>query len=124
MSRTWIFLHLLVLSIEDMKEGELSMAVILELAVTGGIHAVYTGHMPVLCLGFFLLAVGFCSGEKIGYGDGWLTLALGMWLTLSELCLAFFLSLVFCVLYAFCKKKSEVPLVPFLTLAYLIGECL
>lgn len=124
MSVLWVLLNLMILSLEDIREGKLSMAVILELAVSGGIHAAYTGHMPVYGPGLFLLGIGFFSGEKIGYGDGWLVLALGMWMTFPELLSMILLSVGLCVPYGLCRKKAEVPLVPFLTFAYLIGECL
>lgn len=124
MSGWWVPLNLAFLSLEDIKEGQLSMAVILELAVSGAIHAAYTGHMPVWGPGLFLLGIGFFSEEKIGYGDGWLVLALGMWMTFQELLSMLCLSVCLCVLYGLGMKKTELPLVPFLTLAYLIGECL
>lgn len=124
MSRWWIFLNLLVLSLEDIKEGQLSMAVILELTVTGRIHAAYTGQVPSVGLGLFLLSLGFFSGEKIGYGDGWLMFALGMWMTLPELLSIFLAGVGLCAMYGICMKRVEVPLVPFLTVGYLMGEWL
>lgn len=124
MSRWWILLNLLVLSLEDIKEGQLSMAVIFQLAVTGGIHAAYTGQMPSVGPGLFLLGFGFFSGEKIGYGDGWLMVALGMWMTLPELFSVFSMGVGLCALYGICKKRPEVPLAPFLTFGYLIREWL
>ncbi|MDE6961934.1 MAG: hypothetical protein K2P27_13925, partial [Lachnospiraceae bacterium] len=56
-----------------------------------------------------------------GYGDGWLILALEMWLSVPELLYLLFLGIGMGTLYGFCFRIREVPLVPFLTAAYLIG---
>lgn len=55
------------------------------LAVVGAsadrlLTALWNGREMVWFPGLFLLVVGKLSGERIGLGDGWLLLALGMWL--------------------------------------------
>lgn len=122
MSRLWVLLHLLVLSAEDIKERQLSMAVIWELGATGIGYAVLHGQTPELMPGLFLLIFGYLSKEQIGFGDGWLILVLGMWLRLRELLNMFCLGLLLGVLSAVFSGKKEQPLVPFLTAAYVIGE--
>lgn len=122
MSRLWVLLHLLVLSAEDIKERQLSMAVIWELGVTGLGYAVLTGRIPELIPGLFLLIFSYFSKEQIGYGDSWLILVLGMWMRLRELLNLFCLGLFLGVVWAVFFRKKEQPLVPFLTAAYVIGE--
>lgn len=122
MSSLWVLLHLLYLSVEDMKEQQVSMPVILELGGMGVLYAVAAGHVPSLLPGCLVLLVGFFSQERIGYGDGWLILALGMWIDTVELLHLFFGGVTLCFLYALCFRKKELPLVPFLTAAYLMGR--
>lgn len=122
MSRLWVLLHLLILSAEDVKERQLPMAVIWELGVTGIGYAVLTGRLPALLPGLSLLAFSYFCKEQIGYGDSWLILALGMWMKLGELLHMFGLGLLLGVICAISFRKKELPLVPFLTAAYVIGE--
>lgn len=118
----WVLLHLLYLSAEDVKEQRVSMPVILELGFTGMLSAVSEGRVPSLLPGCLVLLAGFFSRERIGYGDGWLMLALGMWADTAELFRLFFGGIMFGFLYALCFRKKELPLVPFLTAAYIMGE--
>lgn len=118
----WVLVHLLVLSVEDIKEQQLSMLFILELGLGGLVYVLYGGHRPQLGLGIFLLALGYGTKEKIGYGDGYLILALGMWLSYTALMKTFFLGICMASLYGICVQKRELPFVPFLTLAYMIEE--
>ena len=76
MSVLWVFLHLLILSWEDMKDQMLSFWLLLELLLTGLLTALWNGREIVWFPGLFLLVVGKLSGERIGLGDGWLLLAL------------------------------------------------
>ncbi|MCD8249012.1 MAG: prepilin peptidase, partial [Lachnospiraceae bacterium] len=64
--------------------------------------------------------VGYLSGERIGYGDGWLTLALGMWLSAERLLLMLVLGFLLCALAGLGTGERELPFVPFLTVAYFI----
>ncbi len=117
----WVLLHLIILSVEDFREHQLSMPVILELGGTGLVYGWYTGHQPQIGLGLSLLFMGAVTQEKIGYGDGYLMFALGMWLSCSELLQLFLLGIGFLSLYGICTQKKELPMVPFLTAAYLLG---
>lgn len=118
----WVLLHMLVLSVEDLREHQLSMSVVLELGLTGWVCGWHTGHLPQIGPGICLLVIGYLTQEKIGYGDGYLMLSLGMWLTLSELLQVLMLGISLLSLYGICARKKELPLVPFLTIAYLMGE--
>lgn len=124
MERLWILGHLLYLSAEDIGERQISMLVILELGVTGLLYILASGHIPQPLPGFLLLLLGYVSREQIGYGDGWLMLALGMWLDFSKLLWMLFLGMGMGSLYACLSHKKELPLVPFLAAAYVIGEWL
>lgn len=73
--------------------------------------------------GVFFLLIGFCTGEKIGYGDGLLLIVMGLFLGFGRCFLVVCISLVFSsafalVLLVFCKagRNSRLPLVPFLTI--------
>ena len=101
------------LSVGDIKEQQISMPVILELGGTGALYAVAAGHVPSFLPGCLVLLTGFFSQERIGYGDGWLILALGMWIDTAELLHLFFGGVMLCFLYALCFQKKELPLVPF-----------
>ena len=114
--------HMLFLSAEDIKERQLSLSVILELGCSGIFPVLYKGYTPQWGPGLLVLAAGFISREQIGYGDGWLLLALGMWMPLLDLLYMLFLGIGLGVLYGFCFRQKELPLVPFLTAAYVIGE--
>jgi len=122
MNHFWILLHLLFLSVEDIREGQLSMPVILELGIVGIGYAVWTRQAPVLIPGLFLLLFSYFSKEQIGYGDGWLILVLGMWMEFHTLLMMFWRGLILSILSAACLGKKELPFVPFLTAAYIIGE--
>lgn len=121
MERLWILGHLCFLSAEDIREHQVSLWVIGELGITGLLRSMAAGQPPHLFLGLLLLAAGFAGKEQIGYGDGWLFLALGMWLSAPELLLLFFLGTGAGALYGCWFRVREVPLIPFLTAAYLTG---
>lgn len=124
MGNLWVLGHLLLLSAEDIAEHRISLAVILELGGTGFFYAAASGRMPQIWPGIFLLVIGYFTQEKIGYGDGWLLLALGMWMEFRKLLWTFFGGIGFGSLYALLFCKKELPLVPFLTITYMMGEWL
>lgn len=121
MSRAWLFAHLLLLSAEDVKERQLSMILIAELGIVGAVRLIWTCGRAVWIPGAVLLGLGYISGEKIGYGDGWLMLALGMWLPMESLLYMLWLGLLFCAVFSVLFGRKELPLVPFLTAAYVVG---
>ena len=120
MSVFWVFLHLLILSWEDMKDQMLSFWLLLELLLTGLLEALWSGREMVWFPGLFLLIVGKLSGERIGLGDGWLLLALGMWLPYQTLMEILFLGLLAGAGYGFLSGKKEIPLVPFFTVGFVL----
>lgn len=120
----WILGHLLFLSAEDIKERQVSLVVIGELGGTGLLWGLVSGQPPELLPGLLLLAAGFFSKEQVGYGDGWLLLALGMWLPGSKLFFLLFLGILAAALSGVLFHKKELPLVPYLTAAYVMGAYL
>lgn len=117
----WVLIHLLLLAIEDILEGQLYLPVVFELAVTGFIKTKKEDLLIRLFPGTFSLLLAKVSGEQIGYGDGWLLVALGFWLEGPRLYLMLYESMVLCILTALFLGKKEMPFVPFLTAAYMIG---
>lgn len=120
----WIGLHLLYLSWEDLRERELSMMVVAELGGTGALYCLLTGNAPCLLPGVLFLFFGFVTDEAVGYGDGWLILALGLWMSAEELLSAVFLGMILGSGFAICFGKKEIPFVPFLGAAYVVGRWL
>lgn len=79
--------------------------------------------------GMILLGLGWLSRWQIGMGDVAVILIMGLWLgcekTFVVLVLGMFLCSVFCgglVLFRKAGRKTEVPFVPFLLVACLIGR--
>lgn len=121
MRNAWILAHLLLLSAQDMKEMQLSILWIMELGIVGLVRAVYMCGTVEWLPGIIFLSLGYVSGEKIGYGDGWLLLSLGMWMSLEELLYMLSLGLLSCAVFSIGSGRRELPLVPFLTAAWILG---
>ena len=118
----WIMCHLLWLAVEDAREKEVSMWIICELGVTGLISGLSAGRSICIWPGVFLLLFSVFSNEQVGYGDSWLILALGAWLSTEELLWMLVCGLGLAIGWALLVKKREIPLVPFLAAAYCLGE--
>lgn len=91
-----------------------------------GIFAVAFSLVPGV--GFFLLS--FLSREKVGYGDGWVLLMIGLFLGIYRCFLILFVgllaeSVVAIVLLAFRKiqRDREIPFSPFLLLGMGVVVC-
>jgi leader peptidase (prepilin peptidase)/N-methyltransferase len=71
--------------------------------------------------GFLFWVISYVTREKVGYGDGWILLLIGLYVGVSE-CAAVLMSALFMesvcliILMAFKKvhRDNEVPFVPFL----------
>lgn len=77
----------------------------------------------------FLLS--FCTGEKVGYGDGWTLMMIGLFLGAYRCFLILFAGLlaesaVAAVLFALKKigRDKEIPFLPFLLLGVGVVVCL
>lgn len=91
-----------------------------------GMAAVVLSLIPGM--GFFLLS--FCSREKVGYGDGWTLLMIGLFLGAYQCFLILLVGLlaesaVSIVLLMFKKMRRdrEIPFVPFLLLGMGVVVC-
>ena len=123
-----------ICGIEDYRIKKVRLVVVNAFAILGVIlHIVYqriTWIDMVLgaLIGVALLIVGYLSKEKIGYGDGLILVAtgiyLGFWNNLILLWLSTSLAGIYgLILMLFKKKKkeSEIPLVPFILGVYVLS---
>lgn len=86
--------------------------------------SVLAGMIP----GIFLLLVGVISHEMIGYGDGLVSLcmgiSLGFWEIVNALCIAFFLTGIAAFICRISRKsdekKKELAFLPFLAVGILL----
>lgn len=92
-----------------------------------GVFAVVLSLIPGL--GFFLLS--FFSGEKVGYGDGWALLMIGLFLGAYRCFLILFVGLlaesavaVVLLMLRKIQRDREIPFVPFLLLGMGVAVCL
>lgn len=92
-----------------------------------GIFAAAVSLIPGL--GFFLLS--FFSGEKVGYGDGWVLLMIGLFLGAYRCFLTLFAGLlaesavaVILLIFRKVQRDREIPFVPFLLLGMGVAVCL
>ena len=129
-------LYLLWGAIQDLKEKKISMiylkvGVVLGLLFFMGeiqrqnisIEEVLLSFLP----GILFLFVAKLSGEKIGFGDGWLFLIVACWLGMRETWALWQISLVLSSIFSFVmlitKKYSRshcMAFVPFVWLAHLL----
>lgn len=88
--------------------------------ITEGVFTAAEAGFSLLPGAFFLLT-SFCTGEKVGYGDGLLLLAAGLFLGLYRcflmLCIGLALSscaALFLLLFKRADRHSRMPFAPFL----------
>lgn len=123
---------LFICSVFDIRKKELPLMILIAgfLAALGiemwhickGLETV-SGIAESLLPGVFFLFLGFCTREKVGYGDGLLLIILGLFLGFYRcflvLCFGLIFSSVFALillLFRKAEKNSRLPLVPFLTI--------
>ncbi len=123
---------LCVCSVFDIKKKEIPLVLILVgLILSFGIslEQIFEGNLSLagiccsLLPGLFFLLTGFCTKEKIGYGDGLILLAIGPVLGFSQcflgLCVSLMLSSIaalFLIVFRKAKKESSFAFIPFLTI--------
>ena len=123
-----------VCGLEDIKIKRIRLAVVNIFAILGIVfHIIYEritwlDMLGGAAVGVLLLIIGYFSKEKIGYGDGLLFMAtgiyLGFWNNLVLLWLSTSLAGIYgLILMLFKKRKrdSEIPLVPFMLAVYVIS---
>ena len=123
-----------VCGIEDVKLKKIRLFVVNAFAILGVIfHLIYERiswlDMTLGALvGVVLLVISYFTKEKIGYGDGLLFVAtgiyLGFWNNLVFLWLSTSIAGIYGLVMMLLKKKkrdSEIPLVPFMLAVYVIA---
>lgn len=127
-----VFVLLCICSIFDIRKKEIPLLILLAgfLAALGvDIWHIWRGLVSVtevaasILPGVFFLLLSFCTGEKIGYGDGLLLIIIGLFLGFGSsflvVCISLICSSVFAlILLVFCKagRNSRLPFVPFLAI--------
>ena len=123
-----------VCGLEDIRIKRIRLVVVNAFAILGVIlHIIYerlswADMLLGALIGVVLIFISYFSHEKIGYGDGLIFMAtgiyLGFWNNLVLLWLSTTLAGVYgLVMMLFKKKKrsSEIPLVPFILAVYVIS---
>lgn len=120
-------LFVFICSVSDIRKKKIPLMVIIVfgtvsvLFLAAGEERPWKEALYALAPGMGLLALAFCTGEGIGYGDGFAVLVLGLlvgalW-CLTAVFLGFFLCAVWSLFLLALKKvngKSRLPFVPFL----------
>lgn len=133
----WVARVLLgITCIFDLRYKKIPMLPIIIGSVWGGVLLIAnksggTEVLNALFPGMLLVIVAFMTKEKVGYGDGFLLMSLGLlegagacW---KDLMIGLFLAAVFGIILLFFGKKgkeTEVPFVPFLLGGHLIRSIL
>lgn len=126
-------LFLIVHTITDLRERQIYVMVLALEAFTGMFFLIYGGQTERITAvsflpGLFCLGLGRVSGEKIGYGDGWMILLSGLYLSPGQMAAQLLWASLAACLYAagllMTKKlsgKGEVAFAPFFLIGYLGG---
>lgn len=131
MQTGWIIatIGMTILAIVDIRERAISIAFILLFDIMAVLYVAMKGDIAgisvlyALIPGAFLLAVGLCTRESVGYGDGWIVLALGLLIGAEgcflTVCMGLIFSAIFSLVLLILHKvngKSRLPFLPFLTI--------
>ncbi len=117
----------------DHKRQELPMGFVILMAITGILFQVTTQQMSFwnlflgCMLGGLFLGMGKLTNQAIGYGDGWMLAATGIFLGFSKnvflLLLGVSLAAIFSIgllIFQKKKKKDGIPFLPFLLAGYVL----
>lgn len=121
-------IFLVICAVYDLKTKTIPVWLLILFALSGFIPTIRNLEEPfwlAFLPGAVLLAIGYCTKESIGFGDGVIVLILGLFtgyrLCLSSVIAGFVLTAVFSAALLICKKanrKSRVPYIPFLTAGF------
>ena len=123
---------LLVLSVIDLREKQISLVPVLVLGTLAVVYRLCSGisWMEValgIIPGLILIVFAFCTRESIGYGDGAVLCALGLFCGVKQsvavLGMALVLSSILAIVLLVFKKvgrKTELPFLPCLCSGYLL----
>lgn len=126
------FILLCICSVFDIRKREIPL-IILIAGILAGLGAtlwqIRVGTASAIEIGesllpgIFLLLLSFCTGEKVGYGDGLLLIISGLLLGFIRcfviLCISLMVSSAFALLLLVFRKadrNSRLPMVPFLAI--------
>jgi leader peptidase (prepilin peptidase)/N-methyltransferase len=125
------FAGLTVLSAEDLIRKEISLFPVGIMAAVGAICSVlageWTGFSVILQFlpGVLVLIFAKISREYIGYGDGWVLLSLGCFLSVDDIISLCMVSLTcaglvapFMLIVMHSGRRTQIPFVPFLLIGY------
>ena len=117
-------------AVEDIRFRSVRKIPVLAFLFTGILYGLFSGSFVSLIFsalpGVYFLSAALLTGEKIGYGDGFLVLALGVWMGFLPLIFVLAVGIVLSALFVIlrsgigCKKSPnlktdrEIPFVPFL----------
>lgn len=104
-------------------------AVCLQICGAMGENGIFASALSLIPgMVFFLLS--FCSREKVGYGDGWAILMIGLFLGVYRCFLVLLVGLlaesvaaIVLLLFRKIKRDWEIPFVPFLLLGMGVVVC-
>lgn len=132
-----VFIFLSICAVWDIRKKEIPLVpALISLMAAAGVNLwrIRNESLSVLQVlgsllpGIFFLTAGWCTKEKVGYGDGLLLLITGLMVgfyrCFSGLCIGLFLSAIFSaflMLLHRAEKNSRIPFVPFLTIG--MGVC-
>lgn len=124
---------LMINSLYDLWKKQISLIVVIGMAVCGLLMRLVSwmgwGEFALSLLpGVICLFLAYISHEQIGYGDGWVILAIGCLCPMSEVISLTMTALLLIgpmALFLFVvrrkSKNFEIPFIPFLFAAYLVG---
>lgn len=135
-----ILIFLAAAGIHDIRSKSVPVSLIAAMAVSGimGItmHIWADSFLPIhsfagILPGIGLLLLGKCSNQAIGYGDGWIVLVLGIYLTIWEVLEIILWSLGSAAVCAGIllgsrrrQKEQEIAFIPFLIIGFVIWKAL
>lgn len=129
-------LTLAILAVWDIRKKYVPGWILLPYIMTGIVTTVITRSVETLLIscvpGISFIIISFLTKEKIGYGDGLMTLGLGVWngigfINIATLAAMLFLGVVALILYLFLRLLNKelqdirIPYAPFLFVGALLG---
>lgn len=123
-------LFLLIHVVTDLREHRIYVVVLAAQAFAGIVLRICSGQgwfppVPSFLPGLFCLTAGRMSGEKIGYGDGWMILVGGWYLPLWQMLTQLLWGSLSACLYAGvvwvlgkADPEKEIPFAPFFLIGY------
>lgn len=122
-------------SIEDIKDRKITVTLTLFFGIVGILLHLFFQNESIFSMmlgmisGVGILALGYVTGGKIGYGDGILFMLTGLYLGLERNLILMLLSFALAGVWGYIRilgkwgrKNDKIPFVPFLFLAYM-GMC-